>query len=1077
MVNSNLRPDLRITQVFTPVTPIVPTASLPVLLIGVNRHFEHKTATSLTDWNAGSISSNVDFPNWMGGSIETSAAADEVLRPHVYVSNSYGVAEIVDITYDFSGDPVFTIAAGADATFSLATGSAGVYAVNASSPSVGTFSDAAADFIAHQVSDGDLIYVNDVATYRVDTNGIESDNELTVRRVDKGPGTIGGTETTKFYLTPEDSNAVRELVVTSDSFVTAGGFVSTGVKVNDIVRLDNWQVNQVGDGLVYTATGANAGTLDGTHVIAATERKITHTDLSTEAAWNNTACTGSVVFVLNEAGDLVPAFYATTAATGDSQFVKNYATTDIASAYFDADGAVYHHRVYACKRLPALAGAATFTAETSGTRTFYDAVLSPSLSSGVKPIVGNHIAIKDTDGVYRPVFTITATDLANSTLTVSQFSDSTMNTAYSASNVDYAVLSPSAGVSYLGATVGMTTTEILLDSNPAPTIDNYTLSGEERLLTAAGADFSTADFSEGAMLFTDAGVLAFVVTYVPSPSSTDATTLAVRQHEYSGLVLDGTDTLANFGYSIRDAGVRADFKVRRVVSSSKLEVVALTTTPNDIPETELVKGAIYFQTPTNLAGDEDGSDPVLVIAPDSAASLNYEIKKTVSGANLTGDVLISYAEVRNDDLTLQEVNVGNQEELLGDAVPANPLALAANIALQNTPTAVYALRVETDDVTGWTAALARAKVSTVYSIVPLTQEAAILAVAQAHVVSESDPDNKRERILWQSASFPRSVNRMTLTTEVATVSRGATQTLVIDTDVTESGVIVGDVIAATAFNGTEEILFGGRILSISGDGMTLTMLPDGSIANPTTALTVVALSIDSKSLEDAELRDTVAAYATNLQERRVRNLYPDNVTLAFTDTTGAVSTDGIYGGGEVTGHSAGGFYLCVVEGAKRARYGPVKPLTKTGGAGIETIVDPFEGNTPYQDVMIDAGTYYMEQPNGSGSNVQAIRALTTNATDLIYVEDSVTTQLDNLARQLRAQIKPLLGPYILDEGFFTLLSAQQGAVVKQILDNKEMKTINLRAIEEDAVNPDTFKLSYQVEPYFSAARGEITIYI
>ncbi len=1077
MTLNNLRPDLVINQVFTPVTPVVPAASLPVLLIGLNRRFAFKEATSLTDWNAGTASNGIEFPGWLGGTVESITATDTVLRPHIYVRGSYGTAEIEDVTYHLGTvPPTFDVAAGADATFSMTTGTSGVFAVDSSSPVVGTFSDSAADFIADQVGAGDVIYVGGVPTYRVDTNGLVSDDELIVRRVDKGPQTAGATETTKFVLMPEDTNGVRQLIATSDSFAEADGFTGTGVRINDLVRLDNWEVNIGGAGLIYSSTGKNAGTLSGSHVILATERTITHPagPGATYVPWNNSTYSGTVFFLLNDSNDLVPMFYASTSPASATQFVKNYAQATLPTTYQESDGAVYHMRRYAVVSSPETTG--VFTVEdVNGDRTFTDA--SANFSS---VIAGNHIAIKDTEGIYRPIFNIASPGATS--LRVTAFSADLVPAAYGASNVDYVILSPSAGVSYLGATVGATATDILL-SGPAPTIDGVALAGDERLFTAGGADFGSDNVSLGDLIFTDAGVLGFVVTQLASPAG-EVTKMGVRLHEYSGLVLDDGDTMSNVGYTLRNAGVRADFKVRRIVDSETLEVVELSTTPNEIPAATMVKGAVYFQTPTTAsvsAVTEDGDDPALVIAPDSSASISYEIKKTLSGANLEGDVLITYAEVRNDDLTMLEVDSSTYEDELGDAVPGNPLGLAAQLATQNTPTSVFALRVETDDVAGWQAALDVAKVGTVYSIVPLTSDASILSLARTHVSTESSSANKRERILYQSAAFPTSVVRTSLESgDVATINRNGAgvQTLVIDRDVTTDGVIVGDNVVATAFNGTEEIDFSGRITNItSAGGTTMTMLPDGNIALSTSGLTVVAMVISSKTLSNAELRDSIADYAENIVSRRVRNVYPDNVTVNFTDSTGSTASEGIYGGGEVTRYATGGFYMCAIEAAKRARFGPVKPLTKTGGPGINTIVDPFEGNTPYQDTIIDAGTYYMEQPNGEGSDVQAIRALTTDATDLVFVEDSVTTQIDNFARQLRAQIRPLLGPYTLDEAFFTLLSAQQSAVCKNILDNREMKTIQLDGISTDTLNPDTFLMNYTVQPFFSAARGEITIYI
>jgi hypothetical protein len=1078
MATNNLRPDLKITQIFTPVAPIVPEAGLPVLLIGVNRHFEYQTATSLTDWNAGSISANVDFPNWLGGTVETSSATSAELRPHVYVTNEFGTAEITDVAYDFTGDPVFTVLAGADATFSIATGTTGVFAVNSDSPALGSFTDTNADFIRSQAAAGDLIYIGGVPTYRVDTAGIQSDTEVTVRRVDKGPGSIGASEVAKFYVTTEDSNEVRKLVTTSQSFIDAGGFVAQGVKVNDIVRLDNWSIKKALEGVTYTAVGDSAGELavDNSTVVEADWRKLTFaTKPSPFGVWDNSALSGTVVFVLNTAGAFVPEFFAASVRMGGGSLVfyaKDYASSTIAETAKRDDGVVYYQRNYTIVSSPGAYGLGAFTSATSNVRTFTDA----NLASIGGITTGKHVAIKDTDGIYRPVFNITSiADIASGQIEVTQFSDDIINPLYHATGVDYAILTVSGSTSYLGASVSVVATE----QAPAPSIDGYQLTGDDRLLRVSPAD--TSDLDPGDLLFTDAGHLAFIVTAVPSPLSAHEGKLAVRLHPYAGITLADDETITNFGFTARTGGVRSDFKVRRLVNASELEIVELSTNLNPVAADTRIDGAIYFQTPTEVDGStvvEDGDDPVLVIAPDSSAALNYEIKKTLTGANLTGDVLISYSEIRNDDLDLLEVTVSNREDLLGPAVPGNPMAMAASIALQNTPTAIYAMRVESDDSTGWTEAFDRVKVDTVYSIVPLTQEAAILAIAQAHVDSESTPANKHERILYQSAAFPRSVNRFTLSTETATVARGATQTVVIDADMLAEGVIVGDVVTATAFDGTDTISFESRITAISLDGQTLTTMPSADIPNPTTVpLAIVEMSIDSKTLSDAELRDEIADYATNLQNRRIRNIYPDNVTLAFTDETGPTTTTGVYGGGEVTGYDAGGFYLCAVEGAKRARFGPVKPLTKTGGPGIETIVDPFKGNSTYQDVIIDAGTYYMEQPSGSGANVQAIRALSTNSTDLVFVEDSVTTQIDYFARRLRRQLTPLLGPYILDEGFFTILSAQQGAVSKDILDNKQMKSIKLIGIEEDSVNPDTFRLSYVVEPYFSSARGEITIYI
>jgi hypothetical protein len=1080
MTGNNLRPDIRITQVFTPQAPVVLPADLPVVLLGLNRKFNVRVPVGSSSWAGSDVSSwEESFPvtgagAFLGGTVDPTTAVKR-LQPKVHISGTYGIAQIQDVTFDLAATPpTFTVAAGADAEFLMTTGVSGTYAVNSSSPSVGTFADDDGDFIGDKVRAGDKIYVGGVATYEVITGGLVSDTELLVTRIDKGPSTAGNTETTKFVLTPEDSNDVRRLIVNSTSFSEAGGFVANGVRTNDLVRIDHWDTEVGGSGATFTYVGESEGTTVNSQVVLSDERVITYPTSEQARAWNNSTQVGGVTFLLNDLNEFYPAFYNASSPSSSvtTQIVKDYVSTPLLPEADEDVGGVFKSYDYARRRSPSATG--SFTAEVDGLRTFTD---SQAKLSGLQ--INDHVAVKDTDGIYRPVFVVTASPVSGS-MEVEQFTESLINVNFSASNVEYVILNPGAPYAqFLGAGVGKTADHIVnIDGNSAPTIGSYTLSGDERKFTAGGASFSTSTVSEGDLIFSDSGILAYVVTFAPSPSAA-GTSLAVKLHDYSGFVLGSGDTVSPFGYSIRQDGNRADFRVRRVVSSTELELAALTTTPNVIPGTKLVKGGIYFQTPINAVANTYGSNPALVIAPDSSSSLSYEVKKTISGADLSGQLLLSYSEVRNDQPTMIEVNSSNYEDQLGPAVPDNPLSLAAQIATANTDTAVMAMQVATDDVSGWTDALDAIKVDTIYSVVPLTQDPAILTLAATHVNTESQPDNKRERILYQSALFPRSTTVFTRNQEEITIERdgaGVTTLKIVGEDF--STVISStNVVTGTAFNGTEEIEFSGTVQDVdyTGDTELVVLLTTSTIAVSTAALSVVTLEINTRLLTDAQLRDSVADYATNMANRRIRNLYPDNITVNFTDTTDA--TNGIYSSGEVTAYAAGGFYLCAMEAAKRANYGPAKPLTRTPGAGINTIVDPFVKKPAFQDTMINAGIYYMEQPSGAGTAVQAIRALSTDTTDLVFAEDSVTTQIDNFARLLRRQLRPLVGPYILDEAFFTLISTQQQAVINLLLANKHMKTVKLNSISEDPDVADTFRMNYTVQPFYSGARGDITIYV
>jgi hypothetical protein len=1096
MALSNLRPDLTITQSFVNPNPIVPATNLPVLLMGLNRALSYRVTADVGSWNGGSAVVGALFPGFQGGKIESASISDVELRPTVYVSGEYGVAEITSqATFNAlsGGSPSFDLPAGVDATFEIGSGSTGAFAVNTSTPLTSAYIDNSADFIVDQVGPGDQILVNGIPTYAVSSPvGIVSDVQLNVRRLDKGPSTAGAIEAAKVLISAEDTNDVRTLTTTSTGFSDAGGFVNTGTSSGDLVRLDYWTVEDQGSGITYLSIGETAANV-GSYVVPATERVVAFPDSSfTAGPWDNVTFTGGgVVFTADEASAFRPAFYTTSAPISDRVAVKDFANNHLADTE-DADfGVVYKAYEYVVRNSPSVLGAFSVATTILGEvrRTFSDPAL---IAVGGSPDIGDHILVVDTDGIYRPLFEIigygdspgSPTNEASDTdgiIVVKQFGGDIVLPTLSASNVDYLIMDPGSPSVYLGASVAAAGTG---------TVNAVALSPDERILEAASPHDFTASVTAGDLVFSDVGTLMFVVSSVGTGTgpSGDSRRLVVQDHPNRGTVFTSPDTIANFGYSVRSS-LRSDFTVKRVVGANTLELTQLVTTPNVIPGTRSIKGSIYFQQPVDLVAVPEnlGTWPALVTTGDSAANLSYTIEKTVSGAALEGSILLSYSEALNTTAgTIIEVDGSTATTLLGPAVPGNPLALASQVALANTGTSIFTLQVTDDTVAAWTTGLGTAEVETIYSLVPLTQREDVLTLMRTHVATQSLPANKRERIAYQSHDFERTENRTSLTSgDLPTLSRtgGGVTTVVINRDVeTTPGTIVSDVITGTYFDGTALTAFSGTItIIVSGGGVsTLTITSDGNVATGVTDLVVTDYSIDSKSLNDAQLKDVAVAYTAGIASRRIRNIFPDSYGINFTDSTSLVdpANEGIYGGGDVLDATVGGEYVCAMEAAKRANFGPSRPLTKLNGAGINSIIDPFTANPTLQDALIDAGHYYMEQPGGTGAGLQAIRALTTDtAVDLNFAEDIVTTQVDSFSRKLRAVLRPILGAYLIDEGFFNIVSTVQGGVVKDVLDRKEMRTAVLTNIAEDPDVPDTFILEYEVTPYFSGARGQVTIFI
>lgn len=615
-------------------------------------------------------------------------------------------------------------------------------------------------------------------------------------------------------------------------------------------------------------------------------------------------------------------------------------------------------------------------------------------------------------------------------------------------------------------------------------------------ITSATLNFETLGFEAGQKIhvvgaavnaanrnvtYTIQSVSGSTITLVASdtvtaegPVAGTVQSLEVVEASNAPVTFEDADVLATIGLTIRQPDA-AQYGVLRVLSDTQLQVRELVS--GDEVTDKVVNGLV-----------------TAITVPNTLTNVSYTLEKALSGAQLSGDVLVTYAARRQDLAdSLIEVNQGNVASVVGAVVPANPLGFAAQAAVNNTPTAVYLVQVADDTETDWAQALDFIKTDQVYNIVPLTQDEERLAEFRAHVTQQSAAQQKRERILWQSHRFETQTTRWTMGSgESGSVTYTGTPLVQTVTIVSTSGLVglgvqAGDNITAAysgyaAGSGFVTGTFTARVATVSevGTTTTLVLVPDITLPESAAGFTLTSATILSKTLNTTQLRDTIAAYPATIKDRRVRNIYPDRCLVTFNDETDPNANGGFYNsgaGGEVTSFEVGGWYVAAIEGAKRSGVNPSSPLKGVGGAGVQRLVNPFAGNVDYLDTILDNGNYLMTQPGGDGSDVETVRGVTTDVTDLNFLEDAVTVQLDNFARRLRRAITPILGTVVLDDNFFDMFSAQQEAVRASVLSNKEIRNIKLISLREDPNQADTFLAEYEADPYFSAAQGDITIYI
>jgi hypothetical protein len=597
------------------------------------------------------------------------------------------------------------------------------------------------------------------------------------------------------------------------------------------------------------------------------------------------------------------------------------------------------------------------------------------------------------------------------------------------------------------------------------TAGSYTVEGGggapagQRRITATGKNFSTAGVVAGDFIRDLAGKTLFtVVTVHPAGIGT----LNVQN------IIPGnptpTSSSTRFAFYVTDQ------------SAAILEVVSVDT------ETSITCKNTIVGTPGT--GAHPGVFITAMTYPDVGQDIVYKIKKTQTGAVLAGDVLCTYAARRNDYLNqITPVDINTYQTVVGPPVPGNDLSLAFKKLFEVLGAVSYFIQVPNDTLSDWTEALNLAANGIIYIPVALTQREDIIQLMNTHVTHYSEPEKKRERITYVCHKEVVQTTRRTGTVGMTYSKSGSGVTSVVSTavDLTAYGVIVGDVLTGTFDDGTSTYdISEARIISIlpstpAVGQSTMRIVASVTVPSPSSG-PVTGWDVKSKPLSLLQRAQQQAAYTTAIKNRRLRNLWPDKIEDIFTDeTAGEGVSDGFFGGGDQIA-TLGGHFLTVTEAGKRANENPSQPLTNFPKGTVHKIIDPMGDNIDYQDIILDGGNYYMEH-DGIDQPPKAIRAISTDVSDLFKMEDNVPSQIDSFARKLRTQLKPLLGPIVIDEPFFDLISTNIQAVKDDVLQEKEMREIVFLSIEEDPNQADQFLAKFRVKPFISGAKGIITIYI
>ncbi len=423
----------------------------------------------------------------------------------------------------------------------------------------------------------------------------------------------------------------------------------------------------------------------------------------------------------------------------------------------------------------------------------------------------------------------------------------------------------------------------------------------------------------------------------------------------------------------------------------------------------------------------------------------------------------------------------NRESVLGEATHDNPLSLAVQLALANTTGVIKALSIQANDSSGY--AVARDVLesdSSVYALVPLTQEPAITAAFQAHVGQLSTPVEASWRVLLANTKIPtykylagqEDNPAFGYVRQLNPVGTADDTTFFIDPDVDflTAGVVPTDIVTVPTFtlgvgqtlpSGTTEASFIGswKVVAVI-DSNTLKVAP----ARSTYTYTTTAVTPQSNGqfvpytvyrvLTVAKQAKYIADVSAQFNDKRVWHIQPDSVTVEVN----GVATPNLPG-----------YYLCAALGGMVAGFPVQQGFTNIGVAGI---VDLQHSNYYFTrgdlNAMAETGTCLFVQAV-QGGIPYCRHELTTDVTVLEYREMLKVKNWDFLSYFYYDKLKSFIGKYnitadTLNDIRATLIAASELLMTQKLPRiGAPLVSYEIVTLEQDSVNKDRIKIKLRIE--------------
>lgn len=478
----------------------------------------------------------------------------------------------------------------------------------------------------------------------------------------------------------------------------------------------------------------------------------------------------------------------------------------------------------------------------------------------------------------------------------------------------------------------------------------------------------------------------------------DATDLELIKPGDLAAITIGTDTFTSPILSF-------DVATKTAVLKKNIPGLAAADTEATLQIKRPVGGTTPIPVPTS-------SQTITASTAGISASFTHTID-SVSYRVLAGTVLLSYRALRSD-LASDFISVSTTAEVdaaVGNQDIQNPLAVAGYIVLANTPIKFNLLPIESDDNTGYMKALdLLATNEKIYVIVPLTQDAQVIAAYASHCTTMSMPEKSKWRKIYANLSMPETKIVVDITS--GTLTKDATTSLIYLKDEATGQFISKNVQPNDYLNvyndsGTFQYavkikdVLNEDVAEIFTDKYQIDATGNYVLLNQTLTVTADALVKYevNRYLSKQGISDAMCTIAQSFKNKRLTLIESDSVILEITNVD----------------YFATGEYLAVAYGALRAGLPPHQGFSTIGIAGIKRVLRSNKFFTDTQlDEMATAGVFWVIQDEPTALPYCYYQTTTDN-TMLETREDSCVATVDYVSKYYKDNLKNVLGKFNVNE--------------------------------------------------------------